>query len=596
MAVSQSLVEQNRTSYHSVGEYTNELSDDTSGSSASTNEEDTYRDMLSNEHALLLPDGGSHEYEEDSDEIRANAQQHLDYRHENRFIILALVALTPTGVKFFKAAQSSFQEYLMTDPQLMMSATTYSLSLSLMSLPLATLIGGAMLDYKAKIERETFRQKQPHNRRRIRRLIAWLMPSQPSCIQSSRTPSYSAIVFLAITLLGIIIYGYGLEMLHSIPVGLAGSTIFGIGEGCVVVASRTFVAHAFYGSDGAFAQGVLVAMNNLAMMASKISLPWLIENQRKMESLTIDCIHNVSDCLEEEELMFGRNATTQDLVYPSDDTGNDEHDIWIGVVACCMVQLVSLAAGALYAWKFGLVPLPQSHLSQESDHASLKFSKKKKEFRFEGSTSIYSRVMACFDKLPITFWIVAIGRAIFVVVFKVFTRNSNSFLMEKFGVSPVTAGIKSSFHELFALGSPVVGYLAYRSPGGIVPVLLFAAALGSISIGTLACLPADVIQLYLPGGALTPIIGISIAHGIFIPICMAVIPQTVSPDQTGMAFAVVEVIGSIFNLTNILFGWLRDIMGNYQVAMEMLLGYTLVGMILLWMSRNHIKFEQPNEQ
>lgn len=77
---------------------------------------------------------------------------------------------------------------------------------------------------------------------------------------------------------------------------------------------------------------------------------------------------------------------------------------------------------------------------------------------------------------------------------------------------------------------------------------------------------------------------------------MAVIPQTVSPDQTGMAFAVVEVIGSVFNLTNILFGWLRDITGNYRVAMEMLLGYTLVGICLLWMSRKHIKFEQPNEQ
>lgn len=129
-----------------------------------------------------------------------------------------------------------------------------------------------------------------------------------------------------------------------------------------------------------------------------------------------------------------------------------------------------------------------------------------------------------------------------------------------------------------------------------MPVLLFAASLGSVSIGTLACLPADVIQRYLPGGALTPIIGISIAHGIFIPICMAIIPQTCSPDQTGMAFAVVEVIGSVFNLTNIMFGWLRDLTGNYQVAMEMLLGYTLVGICLLWMSRNHIKFEQPNEQ
>ena len=407
MAVSQSLVEENRTSYKydSTGEYKNKVP---------ANDENAvvYRDTISNENALLLPDGGSESDGEDSDQVLANIQEHLDYRHENRFIILALIALTPMGVKFFKAAQSSFQEYLMTDPQLLMSATTYSLSLSLMSLPIATLIGGAMLDYKAKIEKEVSRQ-QPHNKSRIKTIIKkilWnLMPSQPSCLGSSRTPSYSAIVFLGITLLGIIIYGYGLATLKSIPMGLAGSTIFGLGEGCVVVASRTFVAHAFYGSDGAFAQGVLVAMNNLAMMASKISLPWLIENQKEMESITSNCIHNISDCLEEEYLTV-------------DDTKNDENNIWIGVVACCMVQLLSLTAGIIYAWWFGLVPLPQSHFSQER-------GKKKEEFMFPESSSIYSRVTACFEKLPITFWIVAIGRAIFVVVFKVFTRNSNSFLM-----------------------------------------------------------------------------------------------------------------------------------------------------------------------
>lgn len=162
-------------------------------------------------------------------------------------------------------------------------------------------------------------------------------------------------------------------------------------------------------------------------------------------------------------------------------------------------------------------------------------------------------------------------------------------------MSAVTAGRKSSFHELFALGSPIVGFLAYRSPGGIVPVLLFAAALASVSIATIACLPAEAIQLYLPGGVIAPIVGISIAHGIFIPICMAIIPQTCSPEQLGMAFAVVEVLGSVFNMTNILFGWLRDATGNYEAPMEMLLLYTLVGMSLLWMSRKNIKLKQPDE-
>jgi len=622
MATSELFLGDNQASYkyESIGEYKRESIDDKhnqalpESNSASDIDVDVDVDVdvdydvncncnnnTKNENALLLPSGGIIESDddEDPDQQQAQLQKLLDYRHQNRFIILALIALTPTGVKFFKAAQSSFQEYFMNDPQLLMSATTYSMLISLMSLPVATLFGGALLDYKPK------KQKQKHQRKSSSRIGNWLrnpISSNQSCLGSSRTPAYSAIGFAVVSFLGILLYGYGLETMNSVPIGLVGATIFGLGEGCVVVASRTFVAHAFYGSDGAFAQGVLVAMNNIAMMSSKISLPWLIENEKNLRSITTNCFHNISlECLDDENYEFDHNmtmTTPQGGMVTSDDPENQDNNIWIGIVACCMVQLMSLTAGILYAWWFGLSPPPQNlqlKPQEPGQPSKEKSSTGRKVYRFTES-SMVSRAKDCFQKLPLTFWIVAIGRAIFVVVFKVFTRNSNSILMEKFGVSAVAAGRKSSFHELFALGSPVVGFIAYRSPGGIVPVLLFAAALASVSIATLACVPAAIIQLYLPGGALTPMIGISIAHGIFIPICMAIIPQTCSPEQLGMAFAVVEVLGSVLNLTNILFGWLRDATGKYEVPMEMLLAYTLVGMCLLWMSRNHIRLQQPSEQ
>lgn len=563
---------------------------------------------IDNERTLLLPSGEDDtEYDNtEYDDEHAQMQQHLEYRHENRFIILALVAITPFGVKFFKAAQSSFEEYLMHDPDILMNATTYSLMLSLMSMPVATLVGGAMLDYKADKQSGHDNKKQRTNN--VTKCLGNLVASsRHSCLGTSRTPSYSAICFLAISLLGIVVYGYGLEMGKSIPMGLMGATIFGLGEGCVVVASRTFVAHAFYGSDGAFAQGVLVAMNNIAMMASKISLPWLIENEKKTRYITNHCIQNVInlECFDDDDFVFEYYQNRTKAIREESAVGRfeaNENNIWIGILACCIVQLVSLIAGVLYALWFGSTPHPQNlqiqasqKPSQPSGQSSYEKSSSRSEMNILPGSSLHSRVTACFENLPLTFWIVAVGRAIFVVVFKVFTRNSNSFLMEKFGVSAVAAGRKSSFHELFALGSPVVGFVAYRSPGGIVPVLLFAAALASVSIATLACLPADSIQHYLPGGAVAPLIGISIAHGIFIPICMAIIPQTCSPEHLGMAFAVVEVLGSVLNLTNILFGWLRDATGNYEVPMEILLLYTLVGMFLLWISRNHIKLRQPNE-
>lgn len=159
----------------------------------------------------------------------------------------------------------------------------------------------------------------------------------------------------------------------------------------------------------------------------------------------------------------------------------------------------------------------------------------------------------------------------------------------------VTAGRKSSLHEIFALGSPLVGYLAYRSPCGIVIWLFGAAILGTVSIAAITYLSAETIQELLPGGVLTPLAGISVAHGIFIPICIAVIPLTVPEEQIGMAFAVVEVLGSILGLTNIVFGWLRDTTGYYHASMELLFAYSLVGTCLVWVSRRHIKLEQPNE-
>lgn len=539
---------------------------------------------------LLLPAGDGDEDEDDDDyadepHYAREARRQRRYVRRHRLAVLGLVALTPTGVKFFKAAQSSFEEYLMHDPRILMSATTYSLMLSLMSLPVATLAGGALLDCKADRGRGRCGGRGDAVR--------------------ARTPSYSAVLFLVLSLLGIALYGYGLEYANSVPWGLAGASLFGLAEGCVVVASRTFASHLFYGADGAFAQGVLVATNSLAMMASKVSLPWLIENGQGIRAQLAEELRreNRPALFDDDTFAFDYAANPSSRRELDSAEGNS---IWIGVLACCAVQLVSVAAGVLYAAWFGLAPPPESrHVTtrgppQAPGQASAETSEeapvpaKQRKSSARQTCALFAE--GCFRRLPPTFWIVAVGRGLFIVVFKVFTRNSNSFLMEKFGASAIAAGRKSSLHELFSLGSPIVGLLAYRSPGGIVPVLLGAALLASASIAALAGLPAEDVRAYLPGGALAPIVGISVAHGVFVPVCMAIIPQTCAPEQLGMAFAVVEVLGSVFNLTNILFGWLRDATGSYEVPMQMLLLYTLVGTCLLYMSRNNIKLKLPNEE
>jgi len=87
---------------------------------------------------------------------------------------------------------------------------------------------------------------------------------------------------------------------------------------------------------------------------------------------------------------------------------------------------------------------------------------------------------------------------------------------------------------------------------------------------------------------LTPLVGISVAHGIIIPISMAIIPYTVPATQLFMAFAVFEVLGLTLNLTDIVFGWLRDLTGDYDLSMQVLFVYALIGTSLLYISRNRI--------
>jgi len=405
--------------------------------------------------------------------------------------------------------------------------------------------------------------------------------NRPTAVHSMASQSYSLVGFLGLAVLGIIVYGIGLASPWvssglAIPVGLAGVTIFGIGEGCIMVAARAFVGRIFLGGDGAFAQGVVIAANNASMMFSKNLVPWLIETHKP-------------------------EADNAASIRP-------------GVLACLAVQAVGLLAGLLYtrlcvgdaqkppAAAAAQTDEEEQHLllpskddnddvrQQQPSMASIKAERDRELAIINERNPIQqctpSGIRMVVD-LPLTFWVVAIGRAIFLVTFKVFSRFSNSFLIEKLNVGAVRAGRLSSVNELFALFSPLTGYLAYRSPGGIVFFAVGAALLGTFSIGSLALLPADGITS-MPGGLLTPLVGISIAHGIIVPIALALVPHTVSSDQMGMAFAVVEVLGNTLNMTDILFGYLRDRAGNYDAPMKLLLAYASVGTVLLWMARKRI--------
>ena len=72
-------------------------------------------------------------------------------------------------------------------------------------------------------------------------------------------------------------------------------------------------------------------------------------------------------------------------------------------------------------------------------------------------------------------------------------------------------------------------------------------------------------------------------------VALAMIPHTVSARQLGMAFAVVEVLGNTMNMTDIIFGWLRDRSGNYDDAMKLLLVYALLGITLWGFARKQIE-------
>ena len=219
-----------------------------------------------------------------------------------------------------------------------------------------------------------------------------------------------------------------------------------------MVSARAFIGQQFFAGDGAFAQGVLIAFDNLAMIASKNIVPQLIE---------YDHHHH-----EDSRTSTPRTSTT---------TGDTNSSIRLGLVACCVAQLISVVAGFWYAYRCGSSVCgrqqeqrQQQQQQRDADtgddtdpnndhHHNAHRAESTVRFPTEGNmttptkipalrsslsggippsttttsefakSALESSQVAC--QLPITFWIVAWGRAIFLVTFKVFSRYSNSFLI-----------------------------------------------------------------------------------------------------------------------------------------------------------------------
>ena len=455
--------------------------------------------------------------DDDNDEetTRLLNHTHTSYNTTNdstgsarRYVNLFLIVWTTPGIKFFKSAQSSFQEYLMHNPQVHLSATTYGLILSLISMPVVPLIGGILLDYKGgtgrrvgehsgrthsvdekEDEDERYREVTPATTTEAHDLVTSLRTlaygttvtvTGTGRVDGAAPPpveqTHALCVFSVVTFGGIVVYGLGMEVAHNIPLGLLGAVIFGLGEGCIMVAARAFIGHEFRSADGATAQGVLIAMNNFAMMASKNSLPWLIETAHHHHRIT--------------------STTTTTTTTPENDENNDNDDnysIAIGIVACISVQLVSTGASIWYSLRCRRFQKQQQQQQQQQqqDRAfqdrnrpqadeRMEKERTKQQHQYPNHTTHYQQYTTGFEggrggedddddavtrnsvssreegrmrssrcggltatgcahsgvtsittlfHLPLTFWIVAIARAIFLVTFKVFSRYSNSFLI-----------------------------------------------------------------------------------------------------------------------------------------------------------------------
>ena len=212
---------------------------------------------------------------------------------------------------------------------------------------------------------------------------------------------------------------------------------------CRMVSARAFIGQQFFAGDGAFAQGVLIAFDNLAMIASKNIVPQLIEYDH----------HHHED---------SRTSTPRTTT-----TGDTNSSIRLGLVACCVAQLISVVAGFWYAYRCGSSVCGRQQERQQqpqrdadandTDPNNAHRAESTIKFPTEGNmttptkipalrsslsggippsttttsefakSALESSQVAC--QLPITFWIVAWGRAIFLVTFKVFSRYSNSFLI-----------------------------------------------------------------------------------------------------------------------------------------------------------------------
>ena len=419
----------------------------------------------------------------------------------SRFIILLVLVFVPFGGHFFKAAQSAMQPYFMASG--LMDATKYGAMLSLFAVPnlVIPLLGGRVLD---------------------------------------RGSRWTTLGFLGVSFAGMALYGLGLGVLRRVALGALGSAVFGVGEGCVVVAPRVYVSAAFLGRELAFAQGVLVAGSNLAGTLAKAAVPWIVER-----------------CGSRYE---------------------------VALVVCCSVQLVSLAAGAVHASCFP----PRARAegvgaergvagpADDGSEAGVAGGDASGNASGDAGGGVRRAAMRASallrPHLSSEFWFVAILHAMYVVVFKVFDNFSNSFLIERFGADPVEAGFMSSLTKIFALLAPAVGLVA-DCTGRVQPIVFGAAVLGAASLASLAFT------------SLSPVLGMlgmSLAHA-FLPVLLhAVLPTTVPKSKFGIAFGISEVLVACGNVSsNPAIGYIRDASGNYDSAVVAFFGLALGGALMI---------------
>ena len=349
-----------------------------------------------------------------------------------------------------------------------------------------------------------------------------------------------------------------------------GQLIFGIGACCVVVAQRSLISLKTPDS-ASFATGSYVAMAGFGKVVGKSATAPAAEMFGYKETTFICagfCLLSLSIAIYTS--IYGSDKLAEDYYhgYAVAEEGEEGEMLLVTQASSGRSLVKQLAPRSNEAHKG---PREAQDISPSIPSLEELHRMQRDIILQKGEVSIlgWERLV----DLPYEFWTVVVLHAIFLLVFHVLANFLPHYIVTKWGVGVVQAGLLASLSSMTSMVvAPLVG-LYIDLQGRHIPVSLGAGIVTSAAYGLLC---------FTHVAPLVPISMIALAQASVPTVLLSTLPLFMPSRLFGLGFGMIESGDAVCNLVgNMAFGGLYELSGTYDTGLHVLFAFSLLACAML---------------